>query len=164
VGTTKLSPRTVYISPADFSKTDTNTLYFDLAKVAVARQFDQGAAVLRRPGEQALRLVRLSGLVRQLGLGSPRDLQLRQRVHGRAVKAKSFVGASYRDFSGRRRESYNSGVIALDRRDISYGATATDIIDSPFTTETGAGVLGWAGRTTTSPTGSRRACSSPPTS
>ncbi|HWT51594.1 MAG TPA: TonB-dependent receptor plug domain-containing protein, partial [Caulobacter sp.] len=32
VGTTKLSPRTVYISPADFSKTDTNTLYFDLAK------------------------------------------------------------------------------------------------------------------------------------
>jgi iron complex outermembrane receptor protein len=32
VGTTKLDRRTVYISPADFSKTTTKTLYFDLAK------------------------------------------------------------------------------------------------------------------------------------
>jgi iron complex outermembrane receptor protein len=32
VGTTKLDPRTVYVSAADFSKTWTNTLYFDVAK------------------------------------------------------------------------------------------------------------------------------------
>ena len=32
VGTTKLDPRTVYISGADFSKTRTNTFYYDLAK------------------------------------------------------------------------------------------------------------------------------------
>ena len=32
VGTTKLDRRTVYISPVDFSKTNTQTFYFDLAK------------------------------------------------------------------------------------------------------------------------------------
>ena len=48
------------------------------------------------------------------------------------VTAKSFVGASYRSFEGRRRESYNSGMIALDRRDIAFGATANDIIGGPF--------------------------------
>jgi iron complex outermembrane receptor protein len=162
VGTTKLSPRTVYISPADFSKTDTNTLYFDLAKDLSPDSNDQGAVLLRRPGEQALRLVRLSGLVRQLGLGRPGHLQLRQRPFGDGGEAKSFVGVSYRDFSGRRRESYNSGVIALDRRDISFGATATDIIDSPFTTETGRRA-GLAWENDNKSDWSRRACSSPPT-
>jgi hypothetical protein len=107
VGTTKLSPRTVYISPADFSKTDTNTLYFDLAKSAVARQQYQGAVLLRRPGEQALRLVRLPGLVRQLGVGRSRHLRLRQR----------------RSWTGRSRPSRSSAPRTATSR--AVGARAT---------------------------------------
>lgn len=34
-------------------------------------------------------------------------------------KATTLVGAGYRSYDGRRRESYNSGLIALDRRDLS---------------------------------------------
>ena len=32
-------------------------------------------------------------------------------------------------------ESFNSGLIALDRRDIAHGATPNDIIDDPFSPE-----------------------------
>jgi iron complex outermembrane receptor protein len=55
LGTTKLDPRTVYISPPT-SRRPTNTLYFDLAKRSRRRQRAEAAAVPRRPGEQALRL------------------------------------------------------------------------------------------------------------
>ncbi|WP_426011847.1 TonB-dependent siderophore receptor [Caulobacter sp. DWR2-3-1b2] len=144
LGTTKLSPRTVYISPADFSKTDTNTLYFDLAKDLSPTSAIK--AQLFYDDQENKRFV-------SYGYPSWVDSQVWEArltynfandfMDG-LVKAKSFIGASYRDFSGRRRESYNSGVIALDRRDIAHGATAADIIDSPFTTETGAGVLGLA--------------------
>jgi iron complex outermembrane receptor protein len=54
-------------------------------------------------------------------------------------------------------------VIALDRRDISFGATATDIIDSPFSTEPARGA-GLAWENDNKSDWSRRACSSPPTS
>jgi iron complex outermembrane receptor protein len=144
VGTVKLDPRTVYISPADFSKTDTNTFYFDLAKSlspdsTIKAQFfydDQENKRFVSYGYPAW--FDSSVWEARVTYNFANDF-----MDG-AVTAKSFVGASYRDFSGRRRESYNSGVIALDRRDISFGATPTDVIDSPFSTETGAGVLGLA--------------------
>jgi len=144
VGTTKLSPRQVYISPADFSKTDTRTLYFDLAKDLTADSSIKGQ--LFYDDQENKRFV-------SYGYPAWFDSSVWEaRVtynfaydpDGGLVTTKSFIGASYREFSGRRRESYNSGVIALDRRDIAHGATATDIIDSPFSTETGAGVLGLA--------------------
>lgn len=142
VGTTKLSPRTVYISAADFSKTRTNTVYFDLAK----RFYDDSVLKLQLFYDDLENK-------RFVSYGYPawfdssvweaRASYALGRDFG-AVTTKSILGASYRDFSGRRRESYNSGLIALDRRDISYGATASDIIDSPFSSEP-AGVqgLGW---------------------
>jgi iron complex outermembrane receptor protein len=57
------------------------------------------------------------------------------------MSTETIVGASYREFSGRRRESFNSGMIAIDRRDLSVGAQPNDIIDSPFSLEP-AGVQG----------------------
>jgi iron complex outermembrane receptor protein len=54
------------------------------------------------------------------------------------------AGASYRYVHATAKESYNSGVIALDRRDISRGAAANDIIDSPFNNDPpGTLGLGW---------------------
>jgi iron complex outermembrane receptor protein len=142
VGTTKLSPRTVYISPADFSTTSTHTAYFDLAKSLGADSTIR--AQLFYDDQENKRFVSygypawFDSSVWEARL----TYNFANAFLDDNITAKSFVGASYRDFSGRRRESYNSGVIALDRRDIAFGATPGDIIDSPFTTETGAGVLG----------------------
>ena len=54
------------------------------------------------------------------------------------VTADTIVGLSYRGYQGRDMQSFNSGLIALDRRDLSVGATPTDSMCDPFT----AGVTG----------------------
>jgi len=141
VGATKLNRRTVYISPDDFSKTTTGTLYFDLAK-------DLG-------GDRTLKLQLFHDRQdneRFVSYGYPSAIDARvseARVTLAlpttvgSVSARTLLGASHRGFEGRRRESYNSGLIALDRRDIAFGATATDTIDSPFTDEPGGFGLRW---------------------
>jgi iron complex outermembrane receptor protein len=132
VGTTKLSPRTVYISAADFSKTNTNTLYWDLGKELTP---DSSIKLQLFYDDQENK--------RFVSYGYPAwfnsqvwearvTYNFANDFMDGKLTSKSFVGASYRDFQGRRRESYNSGLIALDRRDIAYGATATDILGSPF--------------------------------
>jgi iron complex outermembrane receptor protein len=144
VGTKKLSPRQVYISGADFSKTTTNTFYYDLGKSLTP---DSSVKLQLFYDDQENK--------RFVSYGYPAwfdssvwearfTYNFAHDFMDGKVTTKSFVGASYREFEGRRRESYNSGVIALDRRDISVGATPNDIIDDPFSTETGAGVLGLA--------------------
>jgi iron complex outermembrane receptor protein len=141
LGTTKLNRHTVYISPADFSKTTTGTLYFDLAK-------DLG-------GDRILKLQLFHDTQdneRFVSYGYPSAVDakvsearitLALPTTMGAVSAKTLVGASHRRFEGRRRESYNSGLIALDRRDIAFGATPTDTIDSPFSSEAGDIGLKW---------------------
>lgn len=135
VGTTKLDRRTVYISPADFSKTNTQTLYFDLAKdlggdrslklqLFHDRQDNRRFVSYGYPSAVDAKVSEI-----RLTYAFPTDLG--------PVHARTLAGASHRWFKGRRRESYNSGLIALDRRDISFGATATDTIDSPFDDEPG---------------------------
>lgn len=141
VGTTKLDRRTVYISPADFSKTNTQTLYFDLAK-------DLGA-------DRSLKLQLFHDRQdnkRFVSYGYPSAIDAKVSevrltyafpTEVGPVHARTLTGVSHRWFEGRRRESYNSGLIALDRRDISFGATATDTIDSPFDDEPGGIGLRW---------------------
>jgi len=142
IGTTTLDRRTVYISAADFSKTRTNTLYADLA-----RRFDDDSVLklqLFYDDQENKRFVSYGypawfdsavweGRV-SYNLGLERGV----------ISARTLVGASYRAFDGRRRESFNSGLIALDRRDIAFGATPNDIIDSPFSAEpSGVEGLAW---------------------
>jgi iron complex outermembrane receptor protein len=141
VGATRLNRRTVYISAADFSKTTTGTLYFDLAK-------DLG-------GDRTLKLQLFHDTQdneRFVSYGYPSAVDAKvseARItlalpsSAGVVTAKTLVGGSYRRFEGRRRESYNSGLIALDRRDIAFGVTPTDTIDSPFTDEPGGVGLQW---------------------
>ena len=141
VGAARLNRHTVYISRADFSETTTGTLYFDLAK-------DLG-------GERTLKLQLFHDTQdnkRFVSYGYPSavDAKVSEARITLAlpttvgpVSAKTLVGGSYRRFEGRRRESYNSGLIAIDRRDIAFGATATDTIDSPFTDEAGGIGLKW---------------------
>jgi iron complex outermembrane recepter protein len=143
VGTIHLSPRTVYIARGvDFSNTATHTGFVELA-----RAFDTGDTM------------RLQGFVDTLSNdrfvsygfpGSYRTLigEMRARYDfSRALgpfATQNILGASYRYVHAIGKESYNSGVIALDRRDISQGAAPNDIIDSPFNIDPPGTVgLGW---------------------
>lgn len=139
VGTAKLSPRTVHVSSADFSKTWTHTAYADLA-----RRFDDDSVLklqLFYDDQENKRFVSYGYPAWfDSSVWEARASYAFTRDFG-AVSAETIAGGGYRAFDGRRRESFNSGMIALDRRDIAHGATGTDIIDSPFSTEP-AGVQG----------------------
>ncbi|WP_369815078.1 TonB-dependent siderophore receptor [Caulobacter sp. Root342] len=141
VGTTRLDRRTVYISPADFSRTNTQTLYFDLAQDlggdrSLKLQLFHDRQDNRRfvsYGYPSATNAKVSEV--RLTYAFPTELG--------GVHARTLTGASHRWYEGRRRESFNSGLIALDRRDISFGATPTDTIDSPFDDEPGGIGLRW---------------------
>ena len=143
VGTTTLDRRTVFVSNRDFSDTTTQTYYADLGK-------DLGS------GRSAKVQLFYDDLDNQrfVSYGFPADYQAHvwearasvlsnDSVFGGVIKAQSVAGLSYRYYEGRQRESFNGGYIALDRRDLSYGPTATDIIDDPFSTDVGGGGLTW---------------------
>ncbi len=143
VGTTTLSPRTVYIAKGvDFSNTITHTAF-----VEVARDLGDG---------QALRLELFGDTLqndRFVSYGFPGSYRT-QIGEARArydvkrdfgpLKTQTVAGVSYRYVHAIGKESFNSGVIALDRRDISFGATPNDIVDSPFNTDPpGTFPMGW---------------------
>jgi iron complex outermembrane receptor protein len=140
VGTTTLDRRTVFVSNADFSNTDTQTFYGDLSH-------DLGA---NRVAKLQVFYDALDN-ERYVSYGFPASYQAHV-WEGRAsilsndvlldgaIKAQTVLGLSYRAYDGRQRETFNGGYISLDRRDLSYGATATDIINDPF--QPGAAALG----------------------
>ena len=84
------------------------------------------------------------------------------------VKTNTIVGATDRYYQGRDMQSFNSGLIALDRRDLSVGATPTDTICDPFALgikgdQVPTNCLGWEERHPLAPRPTR-ASSAPPTS
>ncbi len=133
VGTTKLSRRDVYLSPSDFSQTDTPTVYFGLEKAGL-------------PGNGVAKLeVFYTALhnKRFVSYGYPAWLRANVLEARGSYDAKftaldglinvnTITGVSDRHSQSRDMQSFDSGVIALDRRDISHGATPTDSICSPF--------------------------------
>ena len=140
VGTTHLDPRTVFVSSADFSKTHTGTLYYNRVK-------DLGG---HRTLKMQLFYDELNNS-RFVSYGFPAHYNA-HTIEARVtynfevnpsdfITSKNFVGASYKYYSGHQMETYNSGLISLDRRDLAFGPTPTDIFDSPFTT--GDNGLGW---------------------
>jgi iron complex outermembrane receptor protein len=142
LGATHLDPRTVYIARGvDFSNTATHTGFVEAA---------------RPLGDGTLRLQLFADTLandRFVSYGFPGsyrtqigEARLRYDLkHDFGdLKTQTVAGVSYRYVHARGRESYNSGVIALDRRDISQGAFPNDIIDSPFNVDPpGSTGLGW---------------------
>ncbi|MFO1248570.1 MAG: TonB-dependent receptor [Alphaproteobacteria bacterium] len=143
LGTTTLDPRTAYIARGvDFSNTSTHTAVLEAAN-------DLGDG-------QVLRLQLFGDTLendRFVSYGFPGsyrtqigEARLRydlKRDFGR-LKTQTVAGGSYRYVHAIGKESFNSGVIALDRRDISAGPAANDIIDSPFNIDPPGTVgLGW---------------------
>jgi iron complex outermembrane receptor protein len=141
-GTALLDRRTVYLAPGvDFSRTGTNTFY---------------AEARRDLGGDALRLQLFGdtlGNDRFVSYGYPATLRTQigearlrydfDRAAG-AVSVQGAIGASFRLVHAVDRQSFNSGVIALDRRDLTQGPAANDTIDSPFNSDPAGSIgLGW---------------------
>jgi len=136
VGTAKLSPRRVFISDRDFSRTRTATLYADLAKT-----FENGSTLKLQGFFDRLQNQRF------VSYGFPADydsrvLETRLSYNfdldfSDVIETRSVVGAGYRRVRATKRESSNSGFIALDRRDIAFGPTPGDTFDDPFSADDG---------------------------
>lgn len=142
-GTAHLDPRTVYVARGvDFSNTSTHTAFLEAAD-------DLGDG-------QSLRLQLFGDVLendRFVSYGFPGsyrtqigEARLRydiKRDFG-LLKTQTVAGLSYRYVHAIGKESFNSGVIALDRRDISQGAAPGDIIDSPFNVHPAGTIgMGW---------------------
>jgi iron complex outermembrane receptor protein len=141
-GTTHLDRRTVYLAPGvDFSRTRAHTGFVELSHA-----FDN----------DTLRLQVFADTLRNdrfVSYGYPSstraevgEARLRydfDRTIG-SVTAHSTLGLGYRFTHAIDMQSFNSGVIALDRRDIAHGAAPNDIIDSPFNIDPPGSIgLGW---------------------
>jgi iron complex outermembrane receptor protein len=132
VGTTKLSRRDIYLSPYDFSSTSTPTVYLGLEKDG-----------LPATGVAKLELF-YTGLDNQRFVSYGFPAWLRANVFearatyeakadfGGLVTIDNIGGIGDRNSQARDMQSFNSGVIAIDRRDISQGPTPTDTICDPF--------------------------------
>ncbi|HEX4117873.1 MAG TPA: TonB-dependent receptor [Rhizomicrobium sp.] len=143
LGTTYLDRRTVYIDPGvDFSNTITHTGFAELSRALADDD-----------------RIRLQGFVdtlandRFVSYGFPASYRtLIGETRARYDFTEDFgdltltnvAGVSYRYVGAIGKESFNSGVIALDRRDISVPALPNDIFASPFVTlPAGQEGLGW---------------------
>lgn len=129
----KLSPRDVYIGPQDFSDTTTGALVAGLSNQVTDNStlklqlFYNGLDNRRYVSYGFPAWFRANtGEVRgtyDFKLSNPDD----------SVAADTIVGVSDRYYQGRDMQSFNSGLIALDRRDLSVGETPTDSMCDPFT-------------------------------
>jgi len=133
VGTAILSPHNVYVSSQDFSDTETPTVYMGLTK-----SLPWADSTLKIEGFY-------NGLEnkRYVSYGFP-AWERAQAFEGRltfdfklatsddSVMADTIVGTSMRYDWSRNMESFDSGLIALDRRDLTVGATPSDSLCNPF--------------------------------
>lgn len=141
VGTTHLDTRTIYIARGvDFSDTSTHTGFVEASRPL-------GGGVLR-----AQLFVDTLANDRFVSYGFPGsyrtqigEARLRYDINYDlgGIQTQTVAGVSYRYVHAIGKESYNSGVIALDRRDISQGPAANDIFASPFGGDAPGVALGW---------------------
>ncbi len=138
VGTATLSPRTVFISDNDIADAETFTAYADLAW---------------RFGEDELRLQAFfdsmdSDLYVSYGFAAEyiADVYELRGSYGfdvalGPIMIDSVIGASWRAYDNTTRQTFLSGYLAVDRRDLTLGATGGDMFDDPFSVETNG--VGW---------------------
>ncbi|MFB7881053.1 TonB-dependent receptor domain-containing protein [Brevundimonas diminuta] len=142
VGTTKLSRRNVMADDADYNDSRTFTAYAGLQK-----EMADGSVLAVKAFMDDIENQRFTSF----GFAADYDARaLEGRVtysfpsrFGQHVSADTVVGAGYRDHTAKQYESFLSGYIALNRRDLSRGSTAGDRIAAPLMKD---GVQMWDSR------------------
>ncbi|TRO89933.1 TonB-dependent receptor [Glycocaulis profundi] len=130
VGLTRLSRRAVFADDVDYNDTDTFTGY-----AALRRDFADGGRLAFELFGDHMRNERFNSF----GFAADYEataIEARgsyafSSQFGEFVSADSVVGAAYRQHEAQQYESFLSGYLAFDRRDLSAGATANDRIASP---------------------------------
>lgn len=141
VGTTHLDPRSIYIAPGiDFSDTSTHTGFVEASRSLGPGTLKAQLFVDTLANDRFVSYGFPGSYRTQLGEARLR-YDIRQQFG--AVATQTVAGLSWRYVHAIGKESYNSGVIALDRRDISQGAMANDIFASPFGQGAPGVALGW---------------------
>jgi iron complex outermembrane receptor protein len=143
VGTTKLSPRNIFISSYDFSTTHTSTAYLDIGKTLSDTSSVKLQFFYDELSNDRFVSYGFPASYRSEVYESRLSYNFELSALDNFLVAKSVVGASYRHFQGVQKESYYSGRSAANRRDLSVGPTPTDIFDSPFSIEPGGISLTW---------------------
>lgn len=139
VGTTTLDRRTVFVSDRDIAETDTQTAWVDL-------EHDLSFGTLRLEGfydAMEAQLYQSYGYAAEYiaDVFEFRASLTGERDFGADLEVNAIAGASYRTYENETRQTFLSGYLVTDRRDLSVGPTATDIFDDPFSQE--AGSIGW---------------------
>lgn len=140
VGTAKLSRRTVFVADEDIAESETRTGYLDLTK-----EFDGGGKLKAQLFTDSMD----ADLYVSYGYAGQYSADV---YEGRLsysdrftladwVSVEAVGGLSYRNYDSTTRQSFLSGYLVLDRRDLTVGPQANDIFDSPFSQE--AGGLAW---------------------
>ena len=140
--TVKLSPRDVLVGPDDFSDTSLPAIMLGLSK---ALGGDSSLSLqLFYNGLENRRFVSYGfpAWFRAHVFEARATYDFKTSGFGGALTADTLAGASYRYYQGRDMQSFDSGLIALDRRDLSVGATPTDTLCDPFREGT-ANCIGW---------------------
>ncbi len=138
LGTAQLDPRTVYIADQDIADAETVTAYADLAWTI---------------GEDELRLQAFfdsmrSDLYVSYGFAAEYNADVYEvrasynfDVNAGPVTIDALFGASWRSYDNTTRQTFLSGYLAVDRRDLTAGPTGGDVFDDPFSQE--ANGIGW---------------------
>ena len=132
VGTTQLSRRTVYISSYDFSKTWVPTAYLSLDKSFADDSVLKLQGFFNRLDNQRFVSYGFPAWFRSNVIEGRASYIDKFDAFGGHLTFDNVIGVGDRYSWSRDMQSYNSGVIALDRRDISQGASPSDIICDPF--------------------------------
>lgn len=132
VGTAQIDPRNVFLAPGfEIQNAETVTIYGDLGK-----DVGNGKAKLQLFYDAADTQNNVS-----YGFASQQDIDIFE-IRGSItqefevnndLKVDVHATASYRRYDATLQEHFLSGYLVLDRRDLTVGATATDIFATPLT-------------------------------
>jgi iron complex outermembrane receptor protein len=144
VGAVSLGRRTVYLAKGvDFSNTVTHTFFLEAARDVSGDRLRLQVFADTLSNDRFVSYG-FPGSYRTV-IGEARlRYDFKRDLFGGHLATDNIAGASLRAVHAIAKESFNSGVIALDRRDISQGPAANDIVDSPFTSDPPGSIgLGW---------------------
>ncbi|GGC12286.1 TonB-dependent receptor [Novosphingobium endophyticum] len=142
VGTTKLDRRTAFLDPdSEIQRAKTITAYVDLVK-----EFDDSKLKLQGFYDRLDGKVYVSSGFAAQHEASTLELRASYQLETEFsddVKAEFYATASHRIYDSILHTNFLSGYLVVDRRDLSRGATGSDIFDSPFSIEPGGNGIGW---------------------
>jgi iron complex outermembrane receptor protein len=129
VGTATLDRRTVFISDRDIADAATGTAYADFSLAAGAGELRLQAFYDSLDGQ----LHQSYGFAAEY-LADVVELRASYEFPWSlgGVSFDSVVGTSWRRYDNETRQTFLSGYLAVDRRDLTVGPTGNDIFDDPF--------------------------------